>query len=902
MLFRGDSSWFQRHATWHPDLDALILGRLRIAAAIFAVLGLYVEWISLPRAIRSPAGFHTWVTLAAIAASTLLIMAINRRRIRTRSAQPLGVAFTLGLQIVLAVNVGSSARELHGGLALDPMWGLLAAGWLVLPTKWLAATLTLGLSICGWTYLQAWGGGLAGAQMVTGAAAALLAIRVRNDTLEVRSALRTSRQQDVVSQAEIERAHRIAQRRIDELEQLYRTAPVGLAVVDSEMRFMRLNQKLADLIDNPEARTGDPLSQGAPILAQTLEAACREALESESPLTDLEFHTGETGEKRYWQVSCYPLRLEDREGVSLVLQETTESRRAQREILESKERYELAAKGASDGLWDWDLRRQHIHFSARWKAMLGYSDHEISEEPKEWASRVHEADLPLLRERVREHLEGVTPHFEIEHRMRHRDGSYRWMLSRGVVVRDENGEPYRMAGSQTDISDRKRYEERLVHDAAHDDLTRLPNRMLLSDRLDRALARTAREPGFRFAVLFVDLDRFKLINDSLGHAAGDKLLIQVAERLQGCVRREDTVARIGGDEFTILLEGLCDETAAFHTAERIQEVLSEPAPLGGHQVRTTASVGIALSGGANRNAEELLRDADLAMYRAKSLGGSRYAVFQEELHRKALQALSLESALRVGLEKNEFELWYQPIFSLKTEKLAGCEALMRWRRPEGLVSPASFIPLAEETGFIGELGAWALRTACKQAAELSRRGLGDFIMSVNISARQLKEKALRDVVAGALAESGLAPAQLELELTESALIENLDVGVASLRELAALGVRTALDDFGTGYSSLSYLSRFPLDTLKISEQFIQDAPSNPDIGAIASIMIELAHSLGLRVVAEGVETEAQRAYLASRECDAYQGYLRARPLPGDEVGKWMLDWQHNRRNRAACVA
>ncbi len=901
-MFARGSHWFRNYTTWHPDLGALILRRLRIAAAIFAVLGVYVEWISLPRAIRLPSGIHTWITLAAIAASTLMIMAINRRRIHPRRAQPLGVAFTLTLQIVLAANASFEAKDLHGGLVLDPMWGLLAAGWLVMPAPWLAGTLALGMSICLWTYLQAWDGGLAGAQMMTSLAAALLAIRVRNDTLEVRSVLRASQQQDLVNRAEIERAQRIAQRRIDELEQVYRTAPVGLAVVDADMRFMRLNQKLADLIVNPEARPGDLLSQGAPIVAETLETACREVLESDTPLIDLQFHTGEEGERRYWQVSCYPLHLEDREGVSLVLQDTTESRLAQHQILESKERYELAAKGATDGLWDWDLRLQHIHFSARWKAMLGYSDHEISEEPKEWASRVHESDLPLLRERVREHLEGVTPHFEIEHRMRHRDGSYRWMLSRGVVVRDENGEPYRMAGSQTDISERKRYEERLVHDAAHDDLTGLPNRMLLADRLDRALARAEREPAFRFAVLFVDLDRFKLINDSLGHAAGDQLLVQVAERLHGCVRREDTVARIGGDEFTILLEGLSDETAAFQTAERIQEALSEPVRLEGHQVRTTSSVGIALSDAGNRNAEELLRDADLAMYRAKSLGGGRYAVFQEELHRKAMQALSLESALRVALERNEFELWYQPILSVRDEQLLGCEALMRWRHPEGLVSPAGFIPLAEETGFIREMGAWALRTACRQAAAWSRQGLQNLVMSVNVSPRQLKEEALRDIVVAALDESGLPPSRLELELTESALIENLDVGVATLRQLSELGIRTALDDFGTGYSSLSYLNRFPLDTLKISEQFVQDAPSNADVGAIASIMIELAHSLGLRVVAEGVETETQLKYLDARECEAYQGYLRVRPLPAEEIGEWMLRWQRSRPDSATHVA
>ena len=897
------SYWFRHRESWHPDLNELILQRLRIAAAIFAFLCLYIEWLSLPKAIRTPDGAHTWVTLAAIAAATLLIMALNRRRISPRMAQPAGVCFTFAVQFVLVGNAGTEALELHGGHGLDPMWGLLAAGWLVLSGPWLLATLTSGLLLCLTASLQSWDGGLGGAQMVTGVAATLMALRVRRDTLDVRASLRASRQHDLTGRAELERAQHLAQRRIDELEQVYRTAPVGLAVVDAHMRLMRLNQKLAALAANPQAQQGDPLRTAIPIVAETLETACQEVLRSGSSLIDLEFHTGERDERRFWQASCYPLRLEDREGVSVVLQDTTESKRSQQEILASKERYELAAKGASDGLWDWDLQRQEIYFSARWKAMLGYSDHEIGDQPKEWASRVHEADLSLLRERVRDHLEGAAPHFEIEHRMRHRDGSYRWMLSRGVVVRDENGEPYRMAGSQTDVSDRKRYEERLVHDAAHDALTGLPNRLLLGDRLDRALTRCEKEPGYRFAILFVDLDRFKLINDSLGHAAGDKLLIQIGDRLREGVRAGDTVARIGGDEFTILLEGLEDEREAFKVAERIQEVLAQPVLLGVHEVRTTGSIGIALSEGARRSADELLRDADLAMYRAKGLGGGNYAVFQEELFRKALDTLNLETALHLALERNEFELWYQPILSLDGDRLLGCEALMRWRHPEqGLVSPAGFIPLAEETGFICEMGAWALHEACRQAAIWRDEGLDDLIMSVNVSARQLRDERLADAVAAALAEAGLEPHRLELELTESSLIENLDVGVSSLHALAELGVRTALDDFGTGYSSLSYLNRFPLNTLKISEQFVQDAPHDANVGSIARIMIELAHSLGLRVVAEGVETEAQRAFLADRRCEAYQGYLRARPQPAEEIGKWMLEWRRTTVAERASVA
>jgi diguanylate cyclase (GGDEF)-like protein/PAS domain S-box-containing protein len=840
-LDRGDWDWFPHYDTNHPDLDALILGRIRLAAAVCAVLALYVEWLSLPRAIRTPGGAEGWIGLAAAAVCTGLIMGLNRGRIAERLAQPIGVAFTLALQLMLAASCGADARALHGGHSLDPAWGVLAAGWLTLSRPWLAATLASGLGLCLLTYTQSWDGGLVGAPMAIAGTAALMAVRVRRDTLKLADRLRDSQHRAAADRAALEETQKLVQRRIDELELVYRSAPVGLAALDANLGVIRLNQKLAELVDNPHARPGEHLSAVAPMVAEALEGVCRKVLQSGSPLVDIELQTLCDGSRRYWQASCFPLRLEDVDGVSLVLQDITERKLFHQEVLASKERYELAAQGANDGLWDWDLRRETIHFSARWKSMLGYLEHEIGDRPGDWLNRAHPEDLPMLRNRFWEHIQGLTPHFESEHRMRHRDGSYRWVLSRGVVVRDDSGDPYRMAGSQTDISDRKRYEQQLVHDAAHDVLTGLPNRMMLAERLERCLARAAREPGYRFAVLFLDLDRFKLINDSLGHGAGDALLVEVGRRLRRAVRAEDMVARIGGDEFTILLEGLADERAAIGAAERIQQALAEPVRLQGREVRAVGSVGIAFSDGARRSAEEVLRDADAAMYRAKSQGGGRCAPFHEDLDPSAVPAVDLETDLRGALRRGELELWYQPILAISDDRLLGFEALLHWRRPqEGLIPPSRILPLAERCGLIQELGAWALGKSCEQMAEWRRQGLDDTLMAVNVSSLQLREPDFYYRVSGMLDRWGLRPELLELELTESALIDIPDGGLETLRALARLGVRAALDDFGAGYRSLTCLHRLPLSSLKISEQFVQGAPRRESVGLMAGAMIELA--------------------------------------------------------------
>jgi diguanylate cyclase (GGDEF)-like protein/PAS domain S-box-containing protein len=547
-------------------------------------------------------------------------------------------------------------------------------------------------------------------------------------------------------------------------------------------------------------------------------------------------------------------------------------------LRESEERYSLAARGANDGLWDWNLTTGRVYFSPRWKSMLGLAESEVGDRVSEWLDRVHAEDLERLQRDLEAHLEGRTPHFETEHRLLHKDGGFRWMLTRGLAVRDAAGKPYRIAGSQTDTTGRKVY----------DGLTGLPNRVLFLDRLAACLARTKRAPGHLFAVLFLDLDRFKLVNDSLGHAVGDQLLEEVARRLERCVRLGDTVARLGGDEFAILLEQVGDVSDATRVAVRIHESLSTPCLLGGRQVFTSASVGIALSATGYETPESVLQDADTAMYRAKSLGMARYEVFDEAMRARALARLQMENDLRWSLEREQLTLQYQPIVSLASGELLGFEALVRWHHPErGSVPPEVFIPVAEETGMILALGLQVLRMACRQAREWSDlRGDGrPLVMSVNISGKQLAQGDFLERIAEVLRETGLPPAHLKLEITESAIVENADSAAEVLQRLRELGVGVWLDDFGTGHASFSYLYRFPIDTLKIDRSFIGQLDGEGASREITRTIVLLAQSLGLEVIGEGVETASQRERLRDFACGSMQGFLVSHPLTPEAAGE-----------------
>jgi diguanylate cyclase (GGDEF)-like protein len=453
------------------------------------------------------------------------------------------------------------------------------------------------------------------------------------------------------------------------------------------------------------------------------------------------------------------------------------------------------------------------------------------------------------------------------------------MLSRAIVVRDDSGKPIRVAGSQTDVTGRKQAERQLLYDALHDPLTGLPNRSYFMGQLDRATKEASRQDGRMFGILFLDIDRFKLVNDSLGHMVGDQLLVAIAGRLKVCLRPGDTIARLGGDEFAILVENLQDVGDATHVAERIQTELALPFRAADQEVFTSASIGITVNSSARGSCEDLLRNADTAMYRAKAQGRARYEVFDQMMHTRAVEFLRLETALRRALERNEFLVHYQPIVSLETGEISRVEALIRWQHPErGLVLPGEFVPLAEETGMIISMSAWLLRTTCAQVKAWQDAGLPRIRLAVNISPRQLKQENLHNTVSQALFEADLSPDCLDLELTESALMESTEDTIKPLVELYAKGVQVSLDDFGTGYSSLIYLRRFPISNLKIDASFIRGITTDPGDAAIASGLIALAHSLDLRVTAEGVETFEQLEFLRQRRCDEVQGHVISPPV------------------------
>jgi diguanylate cyclase (GGDEF)-like protein/PAS domain S-box-containing protein len=555
--------------------------------------------------------------------------------------------------------------------------------------------------------------------------------------------------------------------------------------------------------------------------------------------------------------------------------------KAERALLDSEERYALAVNAANDGIWDWDLKNGTAYFSPRWKSMLGYRENEIGAAIEEWFSRVAAEDSVALHKALDAHLSGQEPHFEHEHRITRKDGTARWVLARGLAMRDASGGPYRMAGSLSDISARKRAEEQLLHDALYDALTQLPNRALFLDHLGLAMDQARRRRDSMFAVLFIDLDRFKNINDSLGHSVGDDLLVELARRLTHFLRPGDTVARLGGDEFAVLLNDVHGAGDATRVAERIQELIREKIVIGGREVFTGASIGVAFSSPAYKHPEEILRDADTAMYRAKAAGRGCYQVFDQTMHRSVVALLKLETELRRAVELRQFVMHYQPIVALESGRIVGFEGLVRWKHPDrGLVNPERFIAVAEETGLIVPLGWWVLRQACWHAREWQQLLPSEppLYVSVNVSGKVVMQPDMFERVTKILEETGLPPTSLRLEITENVIMDHGDVALSKLAQFHDLGVQFSVDDFGTGYSSLSYLQRFSYDTLKIDRSFISGMESKSDASAIVQTIVALANMLKINVIAEGVETAVQFNRLREIGCSHAQGFWFSRPV------------------------
>ncbi len=581
-------------------------------------------------------------------------------------------------------------------------------------------------------------------------------------------------------------------------------------------------------------------------------------------------------------------------------QEITERQRVEDALRESEERYELASRAANDGLWDWNLTKGVMYYSPRWKQMLGYTDKEISDNPNEWFSRVHPDDITQLKTNISSHIKGVSAHFECEYRVQHSNGSYRWMLSRGMAVMGNNKTALRLAGSQSDITLRKQAEDKLVHDAMHDSLTELPNRALFIDRLKHVIERSMRDSRHIYAVIFLDLDRFKDVNDSLGHLIGDQLLIATAKLLRSILRPMDTVARLGGDEFVILIEDIRDVSDVTRVADRIQKKLMAAALLPNHTIYMSASMGIVLSTTGYDRPEDILRDADTAMYRAKEKGRTRFEIFDNAMRDQIMLRLELESALRQAIDRRELDVFYQPVVNIKTGRTVWFEALVRWKHTtRGLLPPGDFIPLADETGLIIQLDRMVMQKAALQLVRWQNQFPNDppLGVSVNISGKHIASPDFVEYIVQTLEETRLNAASLNLEITENAAIGNIDIFREVLDKLENYGIQVQIDDFGVGYSSLNYLSHESIKVLKIDRSFISRIPKDRDYLKIVQAIITLTHGLGMTVVAEGVETKEQLAQLNLLECEYIQGKLISMPADEPSISSLL----QNERRRTASV-
>ncbi|MBL8515404.1 MAG: EAL domain-containing protein [Betaproteobacteria bacterium] len=562
----------------------------------------------------------------------------------------------------------------------------------------------------------------------------------------------------------------------------------------------------------------------------------------------------------------------------------SDRKRAEQQLLQTKERLHLALTGSGLAMWDWDLSTNTVYFNEGWGSLLGAAAREAVHRGTEVFDWNHPDDKEIFRSALNAAMKGDSEFFTAEYRVQNDRGEWVWIHTRGKVTeRDDQGLATRMTGVSENITERKVAEERAEFLATRDPLTGLPNRMLLNDRLEQGIAAAARSKK-KLAFMFIDLDRFKFINDSLGHHIGDELLKQVATRLASCVRATDTVARLGGDEFAVILADLKDEQGVRQVAENMIAGLAAPIFTGNLQLNTSGSIGIGVFPDDGRDSATLMKNADAAMYHAKEKGRNNFQFFAADMNARVLERLTIENFLRKAVPQDELVLYYQPRVDFETGEMVGVEALLRWRHPRrGMLTPDKFISVAEESGLIVSIGAWVLSEAMGQVHEWHRAGLSDLKVSVNLSVGQIRDaEAFMQVVDKAIEQTGLNPRFLELELTETLLMQNIKEKTELLNRLGAKGISLSIDDFGTGYSSLYYLKTLPVDSVKIDGSFVRDIVIDPNDEAIIRAIVAMAHSMQLRVVAEAVETDAQFTALKSLGCDEYQGYLCSAPLAVDE--------------------
>lgn len=552
-----------------------------------------------------------------------------------------------------------------------------------------------------------------------------------------------------------------------------------------------------------------------------------------------------------------------------------------------EERYRLAIEGAKDGIWDWDIRTGRFLFE-RTKEMLGYESDEVENDHPAWMQLIHPDDIETVRRDVRQHFETKGSYFRSEYRVLAKDGNYRWILSRGQSIFDHRGKLVRMAGSHTDITEMKNLNKKMSSLAYFDQVTGLPNRSSFLEAFEKQL-KNSMIKGEDLGILLMDLDNFKNTIDTLGHRYGDLLLKRVGEMVQECVEGAGVLYRLGGDEFILLLEPgntTCERITAI--AAKVLASFQSPISINHCESFVTASIGIAIAPRDGEDPETLLKNVEVAMYEAKVKGKNGFQMFNDRLKANFEARTQLGNDLRYALERHQLVVYYQPKVSLTTKQIVGGEALIRWFHPtKGFISPMEFIPLAEENGMITSIGAWVIQEVCRQNKDWQEANLPPIPLAVNISGRQFQEKNLVETIQGALATTGLEPQWLEVEITETIAMKDLNYTMKILKELRSMGIAISLDDFGTGYSSLNYLRNLPIDTVKIDKSFVHDLCHDPRQGLIADAMIAMAHGLKLTVTAEGIETEAQLQALAQRGCDFAQGYYLYKPMPPGDFEKYL---------------
>jgi diguanylate cyclase (GGDEF)-like protein/PAS domain S-box-containing protein len=683
------------------------------------------------------------------------------------------------------------------------------------------------------------------------------------------------------------------------LEAVFQSITDGIAVFDMDRNVVMLNQALVRMsgFQSPEAmppnldyftgRFEVCTPDGTPLPLEEWPAT--RVLQGNT-ISELELiaRSREDGGTLDLSFSGAPVRDEHGTQIlaALVLRDITERKRLEKERLESERRLRLAVAIAHLGFWEWNLDTNECYLSPEWKKQVGYEDHELGNSANQWKSRLHPDDRARALGTIDAFLAQPGAEFRNEYRLRHRDGSYRWTISNAVLVPAASGRGLKLSGTQLDVTDIKLAEQRVLQAAQHDPLTGLPNRALVFEYAGHLVAAAVRSHGYG-AILFIDLDRFKPINDLYGHEIGDQLLQEVGRRLLACVRKEDLVGRLGGDEFIIVLSYVGERPPASTVARHVLAALSAPFEIDTLELSISASIGISHFPQHGNDVDSLIHAADLAMYQTKQEGRGNYHVYTPQLGSGADAASSIEARLKRALERGGLALYYQPVIDIKNGGVTGVEALLRLTGDDGqLIGPDRFVPIAESAGLIGTLGEWVAAEACRQHEAWRSQGLPSVPIAINVSPLQFRQRGFAQRLQEIVYSSGIDPGYLQIEVTESTVMESMDEAIQTLKAIRASGIQIALDDFGTGYSSLSHLSHLPLDKLKVDQSFVQRLAHDHASRAIIGAIIALGRMLNLEVVGEGIESADALAYLNEHGCDQGQGYWIGHPMPADEFARW----------------